>query len=85
MGSQALARRVLARAAAQLGGVEPLAAKLMIRARLLQYYITGSEPVPDSLLLRAIDIVLQGLPEIEQHSQPGHPASQADPDSKRDP
>jgi hypothetical protein len=76
---------VLARAAAQLGGVEPLAAKLMISQRLLQYYITGSEPVPDPLLLRAIDIVLEQLPGIQNQVQPSQQASQSLPASKRDP
>jgi hypothetical protein len=85
MGSHEVARRVLARAAAQLGSVESLAGRLMISSRLLQYYITGSEPVPDSLLLRVIDIVLEGLPEIEKHSPTSPQASHSLPDSKRDP
>ena len=57
-------RRVLARAAAKLGGVEALAEHLAIRQRLLQSYITGAEPVPDALFLRAIDIILDDVPAI---------------------
>ena len=57
-------RRVLARAAAKLGGIEPLAERLGISQRLLQYYISGREPVPDSLFLRAIDIILDDVPAI---------------------
>jgi hypothetical protein len=43
-----------------LGGVEALAAKLDIGPRVLKHYITGNEPVPDSLFLRVIDVVLDG-------------------------
>ena len=57
-------RRVLARAAAKLGGVEALAAHLEISQRVLQYYITGVEPVPDALCLRAIDVILEDVPAI---------------------
>jgi hypothetical protein len=57
-------RRVLARAAAKLGGVEPLAAYLKIGQRVLQYYITGREPVPDALVLRAIDVILEDIPPV---------------------
>jgi len=45
------ARRVLARAAAQEGGVLQLAAKLNLSERILRHYIEGHEPVPDSLYL----------------------------------
>jgi len=57
-------RRVLARAAAKLGGVESLAERLEISQRLLQYYITGREPVPDVLFMRAIDVILEEEPPI---------------------
>ena len=57
-------RRVLARAAAKLGGVEALASSLRISRKLLMAYITGGEPVPDVLFLRAIDVILEDVPAI---------------------
>jgi AcrR family transcriptional regulator len=56
------ARRVLARAALQLGGMAELAARLEMSPTLLRHYIEGSEPIPDRLFLAAIDVVLQELP-----------------------
>lgn len=62
------ARRVLARAAAVLGGVARLAGRLELTPRQLQDYLTGAEAIPDELFLSAIDIVLEELPD------PRHPA-----------
>ncbi len=64
MNTVRVGRKVLARAAAMMGGVEPLAAHLKITQRLLQQYITGVEPVPDVLLLRAIDVILEDVPTL---------------------
>lgn len=63
--SSDIARRVLARAAAKLGGVEALASHLMIGPRILRHYIAGSEPVPNVLFLRAVDIILDELPQAQ--------------------
>jgi hypothetical protein len=60
MATEEHARKFLAHAAIRLGGVEALAAKLDIGPRVLEHYITGNEPVPDSLFLRVIDVVLDG-------------------------
>jgi hypothetical protein len=57
-------RRVLAHAAAKIGGVEELGARLKISHRVLQHYLAGGEPVPDVLLLRAIDVILEELPGV---------------------
>jgi AcrR family transcriptional regulator len=57
------ARRVLARVAAQSGGIRALAAELNISERLLRQYIEGKEPVPDGLFLRVVDVILKRLPE----------------------
>jgi hypothetical protein len=54
----------LAHAAAKIGGVEELGARLKIGHRVLQHYIAGGEPVPDDLLLRAIDVILEELPGV---------------------
>jgi len=61
--SSLTARRVLAKAAVQIGGVAQLAARLNIGARLLGEYLTGARAIPDALLLAAIDVVLEELPE----------------------
>lgn len=60
------ARRVLAKAAVQSGGVAQLAARLGIGAKLLGEYVTGVRPIPDSLFLAAIDVVLEELPDPRQ-------------------
>jgi hypothetical protein len=57
------ARRVLARAAVLLGGVAALGERLELAQRQLTDYLTGAEPIPDELLLAAIDIVLEELPD----------------------
>jgi hypothetical protein len=57
------ARQVLARVAAQLGGIAPLASRLKVRERALRKYILGDEPVPEGLMLRVIDVLLEQLPE----------------------
>lgn len=49
---------MLARAAAKLGGVEALAERMQIGHRVLRHYIEGKEPVPDAVLLRALDVLL---------------------------
>jgi hypothetical protein len=63
-------RQVLARAAVRLGGVEALASRLEISQRVLKLYIEGNEAVPDSLLLRVIDLILEEVPDPGA-SQPG--------------
>ena len=55
-------RRVLARAAARMGGVDALGARLEIDHRVLHHYITGIEPVPESMFMLAIDVILEHLP-----------------------
>lgn len=56
-------RQLLARAAVRLGGVDALASQLEISQRVLTLYIQGHEAVPDSLLLRVIDVILDYLPD----------------------
>jgi hypothetical protein len=57
-----VSRQILARAAAQLGGVEALASRLRVSPRVVEHYISGHELVPDALLLQVIDVVLDGHP-----------------------
>jgi hypothetical protein len=73
-----LGQRVLARVAMQLGGAEIAAQRLGIAPSLLRRFIDGSMPVPDVILLRAVDYILEDI------SEPNPPASQSLPDSKRD-
>ena len=42
-----------------LGGEGPLAERLGISRALLSAYLHDSRPLPDSLLLRAVDIILE--------------------------
>jgi hypothetical protein len=57
------ARRVLARAAVKAGGIPALAAELDMSERVLRHYIEGTEPVPDNLVLKVVDIILKDAPE----------------------
>lgn len=63
-------RRLLAHAAARLGGMEALAGKLGISPRLMKAYLTGTEPLPDALFLRVVDLI------SDQWPSPDEPAPQ---------
>jgi hypothetical protein len=60
---QDASRKLLARAAAQIGGVDALAKRLGTSSRVLQHYITGHDPVPEHLVLQVIDVILDQLPK----------------------
>ena len=68
MATQDVGCKVLARAAAHLGGSEALAAKLDISHRVLQLHLTGQEPVSDALVLRAVDVILAELLSRPTHT-----------------
>jgi hypothetical protein len=70
------ARRVLARAAVLLGGVDRLAGRVNLTQRELGEFLRGRAPVPDSLFLAALDIVLEDLPEPRGASRSGASANQ---------
>jgi hypothetical protein len=72
--SQDTSRKVLARAAA-IVGVEALAERLQITTRVLQHYLTGYELIPDVLFLRAVDVIIEQLPEPRRRSDPGSNAT----------
>ena len=78
--TEAVARHVLARAVAKVGGVAELASRLSLSPRVLHYYVTGRLVVPDALFLRALDVVLEELPEAGLASQQ---AAQSLSESKR--
>lgn len=66
-------RAILARAAAKLGGVVELGARLDVSHRLLEHYIKGTEPIPDGLLLRAIDLIMEQPPDSPPSDRPDDP------------
>jgi hypothetical protein len=51
--------RLLQAAAGIMGGVEALARHLDIGELLMRAYLEGRRPLPDFLLLRAVDVVLE--------------------------
>ena len=56
------AKELLARTAAQVGGVANLASELKVSERSLRLYIQGKEPIPEGLMLLIIDVLLKQLP-----------------------
>jgi hypothetical protein len=75
----ALFRRVLL-AAVDRAGVDEVVLKLRISRVMLRQYLTSDLPLPEPLFLRAVDIVLDGLPATNVNP----PASQSLQDTKRD-
>jgi hypothetical protein len=74
--SSKASRQILAKAAVKVSGIEVLASRLDINARALKLYLEGNEQIPDSLLLRAIDVIIEGLPQPPPNGQdPSHPES----------
>jgi hypothetical protein len=62
-------RKVLAHAAAQIG-LEALAGRLRISSRTLHDYLTGGALIPDDVFLRAVDVIVEQLPEGPNPSVP---------------
>jgi hypothetical protein len=63
--TEAVARHVLARAAANVGGVAALASRLNVSPRVLHQYVAGRLVVPDALFLQALDVVAEELPDTQ--------------------
>ena len=57
MPERKLGQEVIARLVRKLGGVEPAAARLGIRPGLVQRFVDGISPVPDAVLLKALDFM----------------------------
>ena len=53
----------MARTAAQVGGIPRLASELKVSETVLRHYILGKEPIPEGLMLRVIDVLLEQFPE----------------------
>lgn len=60
---QKASRQILAKAAVTVGGAEMLASRLQVTAQVLKLYLEGDREIPDPLLLRAIDIIIEDLPQ----------------------
>ena len=61
--------RTLRRAAEIVGGEEALAGRLGITPSHLVLWLQGVADVPDSVFLRAVDIVLAALPSLEYRNE----------------
>lgn len=68
---QNASRQILARAAVLIGGAEALASRLDITVPILKRYLEGVEEIPSSVLLRAIDIILDDLRDQPPFRQDG--------------
>ena len=76
MAIEKASRQILAKAAVKIGGAEVLASRLEITARVLKMYLEGDQEIPDSVLLRAIDIIIEDLPQaLPDPSDPTRPQS----------
>jgi hypothetical protein len=69
-------RKLLAHVATRLGGVEALAARLGIGARVLGAYLSGKELIPDALVLQVVDLVLVEMEKRLPSQPPAAPAAQ---------
>lgn len=58
-------RKLLAHIAARLGGMENLAARLKVSPRVVSLYLSGKEPVPDTLVLQVVDLVIDELDRLK--------------------
>lgn len=59
MGERHVGQQVIARLVKKLGGVETAALRLGIRPGLVQRFIDGSAQVPDPVLLKALDFMVE--------------------------
>jgi hypothetical protein len=67
-------RQVLAKVVEKLGSAEHAAARLGVSATLLQRFLSGTISLPDQLLLKAMDLVVDGVPsETPAVAQPQVP------------
>ena len=65
-----LGREVLGRLVRKLGSPEAAAARLGISVTLLERFLKGRITVPDSILLKAIDIALDEPPAAPPDGRP---------------
>jgi hypothetical protein len=75
MVSSTIGQQVLERVVRKLGGPEQAARRLGISATLLERFLKGGTPVPDAVLLKAVDCVLgsdsqEPIPPLKPASPP---------------
>ena len=71
MGEPKVGKEVIARLVRKLGSVEKAAARLGIRAGLVQRFLDGTSRVPDSVLLKALDFMSDpDVPALQPKSPP---------------
>jgi hypothetical protein len=71
MGEPKLGKEMIARLVSKLGSVEKAAARLGLRPGLVQRFLDGTSPVPDSVLLKAVDSLADPVvPALQPQSPP---------------
>ena len=65
-----IGQAVLQKVVDRLGGIGPASVRLGISASLIAKFLDGTIFVPDTVLLRAVDVVLDEQPSIPTGSQP---------------
>ena len=71
MGAPKVGKEVIARLVSKLGSVEKAAVSLSIRPGLVQRFLEGQSPVPDAVLLRALDAMSDpAVPALHPQSPP---------------
>jgi hypothetical protein len=70
MGERRVGREVIARLVKKVGSVEIAALRLGIRPGLVQRFFDGQTQVPDSVLLKALDLVAADADSPVQALQP---------------
>ena len=61
-------KQLVARAAHRAGGIDALARRIGIKPRLLKRYLEGTDPLPDWVFLRIVDVI-EG-PQAEPPKKP---------------
>ena len=59
---------LLKKAVKTVGGIEALATRVGVSAQVMRLYLDGRRPIPNDLVLKAVDIVLDGpSPPASKH------------------
>jgi hypothetical protein len=59
---------LLKKAAKTVGGIEAFATRVGISAQVMRLYLEGRRPIPNDLVLKAVDVVLDGpSPPASKH------------------
>ena len=65
-----IGQAVLQKVVDRTGGIGPASARLGLSTTLIAKFLDGTIFVPDTVLLRAVDVVLDEQPSIPTDSQP---------------